>query len=72
MGTDTRGLWYNKNLLAKAGIKLPWQPKTWADVVRAAAAVKKADPGVIPINIYSGVAPVLRITENVASRSLRM
>ncbi len=57
MGTDTRGLWYNKDLLAKAGIKLPWQPKTWADVVRAAAAVKKADPGVIPINIYSGVAP---------------
>jgi multiple sugar transport system substrate-binding protein len=57
MGTDTRGLYYNKQLLAKAGIAVPWQPKTWADVVAAAQAIKKADPGVIPINVYSGVAP---------------
>ena len=57
MGTDTRGLYYNRQLLAKAGIKMPWQPKTWADIIAAAQAVKKADPGVIPINVYSGVAP---------------
>jgi multiple sugar transport system substrate-binding protein len=57
MGTDTRGLYYNKKLLAKAGVKVPWQPKSWADVVAAAQAVKKADPGVVPINIYSGTAP---------------
>ena len=55
MGTDTRGLWYNKQLLAKAGVAVPWHPKTWADVLAAAEAVKKADPGVTPINIYSGV-----------------
>jgi multiple sugar transport system substrate-binding protein len=56
MGTDTRGLWYNKSLLAKAGITLPWHPKTWADVLSAAEAVKKADPGVTPLNIYAGVS----------------
>jgi multiple sugar transport system substrate-binding protein len=55
MGTDTRGLWYNKTLLAKAGIALPWQPKSWADILAAAAKIKKAEPGVIPINVYSGV-----------------
>jgi len=55
MGTDTRGLWYNKSLLAKAGIALPWHPTTWAQVISAAQAIKKAEPGVIPLNLYSGV-----------------
>ena len=27
-----------------AGIKLPWQPNTWADIITAAEAVKKAEP----------------------------
>jgi multiple sugar transport system substrate-binding protein len=55
MGTDTRGLWYNKTLLKKAGIAVPWQPKSWADIISAAQAIKKAEPGIIPINVYSGV-----------------
>jgi len=55
MGTDTRGLWYNKVLLAKAGIKLPWHPTTWAQVIAAAQAVKKAEPSIIPLNVYGGV-----------------
>lgn len=33
---------------------MPWQPKTWADVLSAAEKVKAADPDVIPINVYSG------------------
>jgi multiple sugar transport system substrate-binding protein len=57
MGTDTRGIYYNKQLLSKAGVKMPFDPKTWAQIVAAAQAVKKADPGVTPINIYSGTAP---------------
>ncbi|HEY5221512.1 MAG TPA: extracellular solute-binding protein [Microbacteriaceae bacterium] len=56
MGTDTRALWYNKDLLAKAGISVPWQPKTWQDVLDAAKKVKAAEPGVIPLNVYSGKA----------------
>lgn len=54
--TDTRGIWYNKQLFAKAGIPVPWQPKTWADVVDAAKLIKAKEPGVIPLNVYTGTA----------------
>ncbi|HLH58811.1 MAG TPA: extracellular solute-binding protein [Streptosporangiaceae bacterium] len=54
MSTDTRGLWYNKQIFAKAGLPVPWHPKTWADVLAAARAIKQKDPGVIPLNVYSG------------------
>lgn len=54
MGTDTRALWYNKGLLEKAGVAVPWQPKTWKDLLDAAKKVKAAEPGVVPFNVYSG------------------
>ena len=53
--TDDRFLWYNKDLLKKAGIALPWHPKTWAQVLSALETIKQKDPGVIPFNIYGGV-----------------
>ncbi|WP_338700674.1 extracellular solute-binding protein [Streptomyces sp. Q6] len=53
-GTDTRGLWYDKAILATAGIATPWQPKTWDEVLDAARAIKKKVPGVTPLNVYSG------------------
>jgi multiple sugar transport system substrate-binding protein len=53
-GTDTRALWYNKEIFAKAGLPTDWQPKTWADVLSAARTIKAKVPGVIPFNIYSG------------------
>lgn len=52
--TDTRGLWYNKQLFAKAGLPVDWQPKTWDDVLTAARTIKAKLPGVIPLNVYSG------------------
>jgi multiple sugar transport system substrate-binding protein len=54
MGTDTRALWYNKQLFEEAGLPVPWQPKTWDDVLSAARTIKKELPGVIPMNVYSG------------------
>ncbi|MFD3504322.1 extracellular solute-binding protein [Streptomyces sp. NPDC058676] len=54
--TDTRGIWYNKQLFQKAGIPVPWQPKTWADVLSAARTVKDKLPGVTPMNLYTGAA----------------
>lgn len=54
LGTDTRVIWYNKNVLEKAGISTPWQPKTWADILDAARKIKTAEPGVIPFNLYAG------------------
>ena len=53
-GTDTRALWYNKKIFAKAGLPTDWHPKTWDDVLAAARAVKAKVPGVTPINVYAG------------------
>jgi multiple sugar transport system substrate-binding protein len=54
MGTDTRALYYNKNLFKQAGLPVPWEPKTWADVISAAETIKAKLPGVTPLNVYSG------------------
>ncbi|MEV4133254.1 extracellular solute-binding protein [Dactylosporangium sp. NPDC049742] len=56
MGTDTRALWYNKDLFAQAGIAVPWEPKTWDDILATARTVKAKLPGVTPLNVYSGKA----------------
>lgn len=54
MGTDTRALWYNTELFEQAGLPVPWEPKTWDDVLTAARTVKAELPDVVPFNIYSG------------------
>src|SRR6201995_5184658 len=54
MGTDTRALWYNKVLFAKAGLPVPWAPKSWNDILAAARTIKAKLPGVTPLNVYSG------------------
>ncbi|WP_206503995.1 extracellular solute-binding protein [Streptomyces chrestomyceticus] len=53
-GTDTRGLWFNKNTFKKAGLPQDWRPKTWDEVLAAARTVKREVPGVIPLNVYTG------------------
>ncbi|MEW2403223.1 extracellular solute-binding protein [Streptomyces sp. NPDC046862] len=53
-GTDTRGLWFDKDIFAKAGLPSDWQPKTWEDVLSAARTVKRKVPGVTPLNVYTG------------------
>ncbi|MFE2815434.1 extracellular solute-binding protein [Streptomyces nigra] len=53
-GTDTRGLWFDKGIFAKAGLPADWQPKTWDDVLDAARTIKKKVPGVTPLNVYTG------------------
>ncbi|WP_338783230.1 extracellular solute-binding protein [Streptomyces sp. DG1A-41] len=53
-GTDTRGLWFDKDIFAKAGLPADWQPKTWKDVLTAARTIKQKVPGVIPLNVYTG------------------
>lgn len=54
-GTDVRLVWYNKDIFQKAGLPTDWQPKSWADLLAAAQTIKSKVPGVIPINLYSGV-----------------
>ncbi|MFD7390238.1 extracellular solute-binding protein [Streptomyces sp. NPDC059852] len=53
-GTDTRGLWFDKGIFAKAGLPSDWRPRTWDDVLDAARTIKKKVPGVTPLNVYTG------------------
>ncbi|MFE0203706.1 extracellular solute-binding protein [Streptomyces sp. NPDC058985] len=53
-GTDTRGLWFSKDVFAKAGLPADWQPKMWAEVLDAARTIKEKVPGVTPVNVYTG------------------
>jgi multiple sugar transport system substrate-binding protein len=54
-GTDDRLIWYNKTIFQKAGLPTTWQPKSWADILKAAQTIKAKVPGVIPMNLYSGI-----------------
>jgi multiple sugar transport system substrate-binding protein len=54
-GTDDRLVWYNKDVFKKAGLPTNWQPKNWADILSAARTIKAKVPGVVPMNLYSGI-----------------
>lgn len=54
LGTDTRAIWYSKPVFTAAGIDVPWQPKTWDDVLDAARTIQASDPSVVPFNMYAG------------------
>lgn len=55
--TDVRMLWYDKSNFEKAGITVPWEPKSWADVLDAAQKLKDAGvqyPFQLPAGIKQG------------------
>ncbi|MGG0824514.1 extracellular solute-binding protein [Paenibacillus turicensis] len=54
--SDTRGLWYNKDLFKKAGLPVPWEPKTWEEVLDAARTIKAKLPDVTPMHMTVGKA----------------
>jgi multiple sugar transport system substrate-binding protein len=54
-GTDVREIFYRTDLFEKAGIALPWQPSSWADVLDTARTLKEA--GIeSPIQLDAGTA----------------
>lgn len=55
-GENTNALYYNMQYFKKAGIPVPWQPKTWNDVLAAAQKIKQAVPNVWPIWLTGGEA----------------
>ncbi|MHB8379301.1 MAG: ABC transporter substrate-binding protein [Acidimicrobiales bacterium] len=55
-GENNNGIYYDKAILQKAGIPLPWQPKNWQDIVSAAQKIKKAEPKVIPLWLDAGTS----------------
>lgn len=54
-GTDVRLIWFNKTIFQQAGLPTDWQPKSWDDILQAAQTIKARVPGVVPLNLYSGV-----------------
>jgi multiple sugar transport system substrate-binding protein len=55
-GENNSAIYYNKSMLQKAGIALPWHPKTWADILAAAKKVKAANPGIVPLWAAAGTS----------------
>jgi multiple sugar transport system substrate-binding protein len=55
-GFNSSAMVYNEKMFQKAGIPVPWQPKSWADVISAAKKLKAALPGVIPLWLFSGTS----------------
>lgn len=54
--TDSRGLWYNKEIFKKAGLPEEWAPANWDEILDACRTIKQKVPEVVPIWFNSGVA----------------
>lgn len=54
--TDSRGLWYNKDIFKQAGLPEDWQPKNWEEVLSTARTIKEKAPDVVPIWMNMGKA----------------
>lgn len=46
--TDSRGIWFNRQVFEDAGLGRDWQPKNWADIIEAAKTIKEKLPDVLP------------------------
>jgi multiple sugar transport system substrate-binding protein len=54
--SDSRGLWYSKELFQEAGLPVPWEPKNWDDILEAAVTIKEETDGVTPLFMQVGKA----------------
>ena len=54
--TDTRAVWYHRGVLARAGVPLPWNPRTWDDLLDTARTIRDRVPDVVPGVFYAGKA----------------
>jgi len=55
-GFNSSAMVYNEKMFRKAGIPVPWHPKSWADIISAAKKLKAALPGVIPLWLFAGTS----------------
>jgi len=56
-GTDARVIWYNKDIIEKAGYdRDSFQPKSWAELLDAARKIKETSPDVTPFQLNAGTA----------------
>lgn len=52
--TDTRAIWFHREVLGTAGLPKDWQPTSWDEILEAARAIKEADPEVTPFFMFAG------------------
>lgn len=51
---DTHFLYYNKDILERAGLPRDWAPQTPDEILDAALKIKQSDDSVIPYALYAG------------------
>jgi multiple sugar transport system substrate-binding protein len=56
VGTDTRAIFYRRDLFQQAGIEVPWQPTSWDEVLATARTLKEKLPEVTPLQLNAGTA----------------
>lgn len=56
IGENNSGIYYNKEMLQKAGVPVPWTPHSWSDILSAARAIKEKVPGVVPLWVAAGTS----------------
>lgn len=61
--TDSRGIWYNKNVFEEAGLPEDWQPTSWDEILEAAEAVRdntEVVPFAMNVATVNGEATVMQ------------
>ncbi|MFR9730514.1 extracellular solute-binding protein [Saccharopolyspora sp. MS10] len=56
LDTDSRGIWFNRDLFVRAGLPADWEPRGWDDVLAAARQVTQRFPDVIGLDLPLGKA----------------
>ncbi|MFC7463783.1 substrate-binding domain-containing protein [Brachybacterium sp. GCM10030252] len=52
--TDTRALWFHKDVFAEAGLPEDWQPGSWEEILEAARTIRDSDSEATPLFIFAG------------------
>jgi multiple sugar transport system substrate-binding protein len=55
-GENDSQLYYNKDMFKKAGLPVPWTPKTWDEILAAARTIKAKVPDVTPLFLLAGTS----------------
>jgi multiple sugar transport system substrate-binding protein len=51
---DVRMIFYNRDIFRRAGVPLPWRPRSWEDIIAAGRMIKKKCPEVTPVQLNAG------------------
>jgi len=56
LATDAQGFWYDKDVFAAAGLPVPFEPKSWDEMLEAARTLKEKNadnPDFMPMFVYT-------------------